>query len=222
MIDLDVVVTFVLLWAVVMPTPGANSVMVTHVALQRGRRHMMLAVLGNMVGVLVLGSAALLGMSAVLAAAPWSRLALDVLGGLYLVWFGLKLLWRSRGPGAADAVAAAGRSRGAIWRTVTLGFVTALSNAQAIVFISSIFTVAGILDAGLPTGLACIAAMIAMNATYLTALGWLLTLPAPSRFYRRARRWLETVIGGAFVFFGGRMLAREAEKMLVAIPATRS
>lgn len=223
MIDTRVVLTFVLMWAVVMPTPGANSLMVTHVALVRGRGHMLLAILGNMGGVIVLALSALLGLAGVLAAAPWTRIALDVLGGLYLIWFGVALLWRSRGRGT-DAEQSQSRTREIVpvWRTVLLGFVTALSNAQAIVFISSIFTVAGILDAGLPTGLACIVVMVAMNATYLSGLGWLLTLPTPGRIYRRCRHWLEAVIGGAFVFFGGRLLAREAMKALAAVPVTRS
>lgn len=77
-VDVGVVVAFALLWAAVVPTPGANSLMVTHVALTRNRRHVACAVAGNMLGILALGLAALLGLAAVLEAFPWLRRAIGV------------------------------------------------------------------------------------------------------------------------------------------------
>ena len=72
---------------VIVPTPGANSLMVTHVALTRGWRHVAAAIGGNMVGIVLLGSLALAGMAVVLQAFPWMRLAIHVAGGAYLSAF---------------------------------------------------------------------------------------------------------------------------------------
>ena len=41
-IDPSVLTAFVILWAAIVPTPGANSLMVTHVALTRGPLHVAL------------------------------------------------------------------------------------------------------------------------------------------------------------------------------------
>ncbi len=202
-VDVTVLTSFALLWAVVVPTPGANSLMVTHVALTRGPRHVAIAIAGNMLGNVLLAAAALLGTAALLQSFPWLRLAVHVLGGIYLMYFGGRLLLRSRRAPVVGADGAAGHATAAAgWRTLALGFATALSNAQAILFLTSIFAVAGVLDAGIPTGIACIATMIAMNASYLGLIGWLFLRQGPRRIYARFRHWIEGTIGTLFVGFG--------------------
>jgi len=206
-LDVSVMVTFALMWAAIVPTPGANSLMVMHIALSSGPSHLMRAIAGNMAGILLLAFAALLGMTALLAAFPWLRFAVHLFGGAYLLYFGALLIGRSRRPAKPADTPAQTVTAG--WKTFGLGFATALSNAQAIVFITSIFAVAGILKANLATGIACIAVMIAMNAAYLGFLGWLLLRPVPRRLYLRFRRWIEASVGVLFTLFGLRLIVKE-------------
>lgn len=204
-LDLPTLLSFTLLWLAIVPTPGANALMVTHVAMTRTGRHVALALLGNMLGIALLASLALLGWAAILEAFPWLRLGVTVFGGFYLMWFGWKLLDRARKPTPPLAA----RSTPADYRkTVLLGFVTAISNAQAILFITSIYAVTGILHANLATGMTSIVIMILCNATYLGALGWLFQRSAIRTGYQRFRRYLEGVMGGLFVFFGARLVWR--------------
>jgi threonine/homoserine/homoserine lactone efflux protein len=213
-IDLAVLGAFIMLWAVIVPTPGANSLMVTHVALTRSPAHVALAIAGNMLGNVLLASSALLGMAALLAAFPWARLAIHVLGGLYLVYFGVLLLRRSRSSAATmpDELSVAAESQVPLWRSGVLGLGTALSNAQAIVFITSIFAATGVLDANVATGVACITALVTMNCSYLGMLGWLFQRAAVRRGYMRFRSTAEAAIGGLFVVFGLRLVWREIVK----------
>ena len=208
-VDPSVVVTFAVLWATIVPVPGANTLMVTHVALTRGGAQLACAIAGNMLGISLLALCALLGMAAVLEAFAWLKLAIHLFGGAYLVYFGARLIWRSwRGAPmpAVGAIAAADKSG---WHAVGLGFVTALSNAQAIVFITSIFAVTGVLTSSLATRLACMAVIVALNASYLAFLGWLLLRPAARTVYTRLRRVIEATIGTLFVLFGIRVLVRQ-------------
>jgi threonine/homoserine/homoserine lactone efflux protein len=210
-LDTSVLWTFTLLWLVAVPTPGANSLMVTHVAMTRPAGHVALAILGNMLGILALAAGALLGWAALLETLPWLRLVVHVLGGAYLVYFGLRLIARSRGaatskpaPGAVTAEA------DHTWRgTLALGFFTAVSNAQAILFITGVYAVTGVLRANVATGLATIVIMIVCNASYLAMLGWLFQRDAVQTFYMRFRWVLEATFGALFVIFGGRLLMKE-------------
>lgn len=209
-IDFGVLGAFTLLWLAIVPTPGANSLMVGHVAMTRSAGDVALAIAGNMAGVVLLASLALFGWAAVLQAFPWLRLAVDVIGAAYLIYFGCRLVGRSmsagRGapPGSHGGAAETSDPR----RMLLLGFVTALSNAQAIVFITSIYAVTGILDAGLATGLASIAVMVACNASYLAMLGWLFQRAGVRSLYQRFRPGLEAAMGALFVVFGGRLMLR--------------
>lgn len=62
-IDPSILTAFVIFWAAVVPTPGPNSLVVTHVVLTRGPINVALAIVGNMAGILLLAVAALLGMA---------------------------------------------------------------------------------------------------------------------------------------------------------------
>lgn len=212
MLDTDVLWRFLLLWLVIVPTPGANSLMVTHVSLTRPAAHVVLALIGNVCGVVLLGVCALLGWATLLEAFPWLRVAVHVFGGLYLIYFGVRLLMRARAAGASAAAGLAPDDR--IDRTeplkaIALGFGTALSNAQAILFITSIFAVSGVLSANVPTGIAVLGIIAACNLSYLGFLAWMFRRPAIRAGYQRFRRWFEGGIGALFVAFGGRLALRE-------------
>ena len=210
-LDTAVLQTFTLLWLAIVPTPGANSLLVTHLAMTRPAAHVVLAIVGNMLGILVLAGGALLGWAAALEAVPPLRLIVNVLGGAYLVYFGWRLLARARWSGSAVPAAepAPDAPNPTAGKAIGLGFVTAISNAQAIVFITSIFALTGILGANLATGIAAVAIMIVCNASYLSALAWLFQRAAVRSFYARFRRVLEASIGSLFVAFGGRLMLRE-------------
>jgi threonine/homoserine/homoserine lactone efflux protein len=204
-IDTTILATFALFWIAIVPTPGPNILMVTHVAMTRTPRHVALAIAGNMAGIILLASLALLGWAALLQAFPWLRLAVNILGGAYLVYVGMKLIGRARQPAPPILP---GETPADDWKTVGLGFVTAISNAQAILFITSIYAVTGVLQANLATGFATVAIMVAMNASYLFLLGWLFRREPVRRAYQRFRRGFEGTVGALFLFFGGRLIWR--------------
>lgn len=207
-IDGPTLLTLTLMWLAIVPTPGANSLLISHLAVTRPGRDVAFALAGNLAGVAALALLALLGWAALLQTLPWLRMAVIVFGALYLVIFGLRLILRSLKGGPPPGPPAAAAGAGGALRMVALGLATALSNAQAIIFITSIFAVSGVLQASLATGLAGIAIMIACNATYLGFLAWLFRRRAVATFYQRFRRVLEGTIGALFVIFGGRMMLR--------------
>jgi threonine efflux protein len=211
MIDTNVWWAFFLLWLVIVPTPGANSLMVTHTALSRPAAHVAFAVAGNVAGILLLASAALLGWGALIETLPVLRVAVHVLGGAYLIYFGHRLLQRSlwQPPAAAAVDTATVVAQTEPLKALALGFVTALSNAQAILFITSIFAVSGVLTANAPTGLAVLATIAACNLGYLGLLGWMFQRERVRRSYQRFRRWFEGGIGVLFAAFGARLIWRE-------------
>jgi threonine/homoserine/homoserine lactone efflux protein len=215
-IDTGVLWSFLLLWLVIVPTPGANSLMVTHTALTRPAAHVAFAILGNVTGVILLGTAALLGWAALLDVFPWLRTAVHLLGGAYLIYFGWRLVSRARSSPAQTATVDDRRhiNQSEPIKAIGLGLVTALSNAQAILFITSIFAASGVLTATPATGLAVLAIMATCNVTYLGCLGWMFQRDAVRVRYQRFQRRFETAIGAVFMVFGGRLVWRELMRSL--------
>jgi threonine efflux protein len=206
-LDYQVLWAFTLLWLAIVPTPGANSLLIVHLALTRGWREVAIALIGNLIGIAGYALATLLGLALLLAKAPSVRLIIYLLGGAYLVWLGARLLLVGlNGAGATAAAPAAAASATGIFAQ---GILTALANVQALFFLASIFAGVGILKANLATGLASVGVIVVGNGCYLMLLAWLMQKPAARSFYSRYRPSMEVGFGAVFVLFGARLLARE-------------
>jgi len=206
-LDYQVLWAFTLLWLAIVPTPGANSLLIVHLALTRGWREVAIALVGNLIGIAGYALATLLGLALLLAKAPSVRLIIYVLGGAYLMWLGARLLLGGlNGAGATGAAPAAAASAAGIFAQ---GILTALANVQALFFLASIFAGVGILKANLATGLASVGVIVVGNGCYLMLLAWLMQKPAARSFYSRYRPSMEVGFGAVFVLLGARLLARE-------------
>jgi threonine/homoserine/homoserine lactone efflux protein len=82
--------------ALVTVSPGPDNLMVLGMGMSRGRRQGMAFGLGCAAGCLSHTALATLGVSAAIAASRWAFGALEVAGGLYLLWLSVQSL-RSRG-----------------------------------------------------------------------------------------------------------------------------
>jgi threonine efflux protein len=206
-LDYQVLWAFTLLWLAIVPTPGANSLLIVHLALTRGWREVAIALIGNLIGIAGYALATLLGLALLLAKAPSVRLIIYLLGGAYLMWLGARLLLGGlNGAGATGAAPAAAASAAGIFAQ---GILTALANVQAVFFLASIFAGVGILNANLATGLASVGVIVVGNGCYLMLLAWLMQKPAARSFYSRYRPSMEVGFGAVFVLLGARLLARE-------------
>ncbi len=85
---------FALASTVVLLIPGPTVLLVCAYALGAGRRTALWTVSGVALGDLVAMTAAVTGLGALLAASATLFTALKIVGGIYLIWLGVKL-WRS-------------------------------------------------------------------------------------------------------------------------------
>ena len=81
--------------ALLIVTPGADFAIVVRNALH-GRRQGLATSAGTIAGLLVHTTAAVLGISSLLAASATAFTVVKVLGGLYLVWLGMRALLGAR------------------------------------------------------------------------------------------------------------------------------
>jgi threonine/homoserine/homoserine lactone efflux protein len=109
--------------------------LVTQQVLMRGRRAGLFAVAGILTGSGVQAAAAIVGLSALLAASEPAFVAVKVAGAMYLLWLGAQTLWRARRtvPGGLYTESAEpGAPSG--WRSYRSGLLTNLLNPKIVVF----------------------------------------------------------------------------------------
>lgn len=175
--------------------PGPAFVALTRTAAASGRRAGIACAAGLAVGSMIWATAAMFGLAALFAAAPWLATVLKVAGAGYLLWLAVKVL-RNAGAEAGGAA-----------RPVTFRGALALqlSNPKPAVFFGSVFVAIIPADAS-PALSAAIVALVG-----LTDGGWFCLLAlafgasSVRDWFRTWRRWIDRICGAAMAAMAVRL-----------------
>jgi threonine/homoserine/homoserine lactone efflux protein len=193
------------IWAVACITPGPNTLLVMRYALTAPRRVPIMAAIGTITGTLCWGFAGWLGINALFQAAPFAYVALKIIGGLYLVWLGLKIFLDARKSRQSADIAVA-RIDVPLKTAYRMGLATNLANPKSALFVASLF--AATMPVGTPFlyGLAAIAVMVTVSTIYYTFLVALITHRTVAAAYLKAKKKIDLGVGMVFVGFGTKLL----------------
>jgi threonine/homoserine/homoserine lactone efflux protein len=200
--SLAVLLAVASLWLVSAVTPGPNSLLVMRLSVVRSRAAGLRAVAGIGLGTCIWGLSGFFGVHALFLAAPFLYWAFRICGGLYLVFFGLRLLWKSCRAGDTPAVG----TKGPAWRPFRLGLATSLSNPSSALSVASLFAATLPSHAPIGLGLTTVALMVAISLGWYGLMACLLTTRWVGAAERRLRRAVDGVAGAIFVFFGARLV----------------
>ena len=200
-ITADQLLLFVGTLAVAILSPGPGVIAVSQGAFALGRRHAMPYALGLALGASAWCALALLGLTVVFRAVPWTYVTLKVLGGTYLVWVALKM-WRHAPDPLPDP--AEGTRGMSFWGGAMLN----LSNPKPALFYSavllSIFPVT--LTGGDKAAIYATAASVELS--FYVALASLMALPWLRRRYYAAKFWIDRTAGLAIGLLGLSLILR--------------
>jgi threonine efflux protein len=192
------------LWALAAMSPGPNFLVTARISITRSRGEGLLAVAGIGVGTAVWGAAGCFGVQALFIAAPWLYLTIKLIGAIYMVWFGARLLWSSYRANEADRgrVAPMGLRHSAF----SLGLATTIANPRSAISVASIFATTMPQHPSLVLAFFVIATMVAVSVCWYTLAACLFTVSWLSSAYQRGRRWIDRVTGACFILFGARLV----------------
>ncbi|MFE7130170.1 LysE family translocator [Streptomyces sp. NPDC057638] len=183
-------------------TPGTSFTLVTQRVINGSRRDGVLVALGTACGLLVHAAFAAVGLSALVMSSAWALTAVQILGGVYLVWLGVTT-WRSA---RRDPAGAGPPARGAGLGGFRQGFWANVTNPRAVTVYLTL--VPQFLTPGRPVA-PQIAALVAAHVVVL--LGWLLFCASVISAARGVldtpgfRRGMSRVAGVVLVGLGIRM-----------------
>jgi threonine/homoserine/homoserine lactone efflux protein len=186
-----------------MVSPGPNVLVVTQVAASATRRAGVWTALGIAAGAGLMSGAALAGLSVVLAQFAWLHAALRLVGGLYLVYLGFRLL---RGAAAPLVFARGGALAAGDRRAFRLGLLTNVTNPKALLFYGSVF--AALFAPSSPTSLkiAAVAVIVANSTAFHVALACLFSTARAQAGYRRVKPWVDRIAGVGLAALGLRLV----------------
>lgn len=196
------------LFAVALATsliPGPNNFMLMRLGMRRGRGAALAGGVGATLSCMVWCAAAILGLAAVLAAAPWLYKVLKIGGGAYLVWFAWSL-WRSEPIAPEEGVAAPKRSLlGDVWQ----GFAINMTNPKSALFFASIFS--AYVGPNTPFWVHAAAVVIVCFVCFgwQVAMAFMFSASRAAAAYRRAQRPLDLIAAVLMGLFGVSLMVLE-------------
>lgn len=202
--DIAILLTVAGALAIGAMSPGPSFVLVSRIAVTASRPNGLAAAIGMGVGGATFGILALAGLSALLQQVEWLHLALKIVGGLYLLYLGIRI-WRSAViPLAVEGMG--GGQRGSALRSFWIGLVTQLSNPKTAIYYASIFA------ALLPPHPAHWLLIVLPPTIFLVEAGWyaIVTLAfsssGPRAAYLRLKTWVDRAAGAVLGALGARLL----------------
>nr|WP_318272581.1 LysE family translocator [Paracoccus saliphilus] len=192
---------FVATLAVAILSPGPGVIAVSQGAFALGRRRALTYGWGLALGASVWCLFALLGLTALFRVAPWTLIAMKMVGGAYLVWVGIKM-WRH----AADPLPDPGSDAPGmgLWG----GMVLNLSNPKPALFYSAVLLsiFPALLSAADKVSIYAVA--LSVELFFYTALASLMALPWLRRRYYGAKFWIDRGAGLAIGLLGLSLVLR--------------
>ncbi len=185
--------------AVGIMSPGPDFVVVSYTAMTGARRRAGWVASGVVVGNAMWATAAILGLSALLALAPTLFVVFKIAGAGYLMWLGIKLIRGARVPLATQVDTRQSSSPLASWAR---GFVTTLANPKAAIFYASVLTAALPVSPASGLVIGTVAAVVLVAATWFTVVVLVLSTDRASALFRRHKAWVEVVFGCSLAGFG--------------------
>lgn len=203
---IETIIGFATLIAIATCSPGPNVLAVISQALRSGIRGAALAILGNLLALLLVASAAAFGIGSLIKMFPDAFTVMKLAGAFYLIWVGWSALRSSFGSGSS-MVPEEGLNPGDA-AIVLKTLLISLSNPKSVLFLSAVFPT--FLDPSLSIApqFAIMFAIIigivgAVHASYA-----LLALRVRSKLISETgKRWTQRIAGLSFAGLGMGLLA---------------
>jgi threonine/homoserine/homoserine lactone efflux protein len=185
-------------------SPGPAVLLCARLAATEGMRVGVFYAVGVAIGGCFWALAALLGLSVLFEIAPGLLLGLKIVGGLFLIWLGIRM-WR-HAPEPLPTVAPDAAARGA-FAAIRLGVLTQLANPKTAVFFGAVFvsTVPAHASWGV---IAALLLMVFVNETLaISAFARAFSLGPMRRGYARLKTGIDRTFGGLLAALGIKIAA---------------
>lgn len=185
-------------------SPGPDFLLISSLAMQRGRLAGFTASVGNMLGVMFGALLCVLGLGYVLAQMAWLIVAIKIIGGLYLVYLGC-LLWRTSLNAKTQSVETAIAPKKK--NPFVMGLMTNITNPKALAFNTSVFALALKPDTNTATDVAIVGMMGCLALAWFSCVSFGLSTARVRKSYLRFSKWIDRISGTFLTFFGVKLLA---------------
>lgn len=205
MIDILPFLKVLPVYGIMLMVPGPDFLMVSSLALSRGRLAGLQSAAGISTGFFFYTALSLWGLGYIFERVHWLGLAIKILGGLYLCYLGV-VLWRASFQKNVVSAQAKTRTKNKNQKAYLMGLMTNFTNPKVMVFFASVFALALTPDASSATKAVTSLLCAAMAMLWFGFVAMVLSVPRLRNHYQRLNRGIDRVAGSIFMIFGLKLL----------------
>ena len=203
---MDLLIAFASLlgaWFLVLTIPGPNFIAVTQKSISDSRKSGLLVTLGVSSGAATWATASLLGLSAVFEYVTWLYDSIRFIGGLYLIFIGLKIFFASFSPpNELSDLHQVTEKNDSSFR---LGLFTSYSNPKTAAFFGSLFVMSFPPQAPDWFYVATIFMVFCASVIWYSLVACFFSITRVQDVYNRLRPVVDKLTGSLFVILGVRL-----------------
>ena len=196
-------ITLAGIWFLVVTIPGPNFLVVTRFSMSDSRKSGLLIALGVSTGAGVWATASLIGLSVLFNRAAWLYDTIRFMGGLYLLWIGMKTIWSAFFSSSPSF--GVGRLSQSSFATFRRGLLTSFSNPKTAAFFGSLFLATFPPRAPSWAYFATIGMIVSVSLLWYGSVACFFSFPQVQYLYRRAKPTLDFITGSLLSFLGLRL-----------------
>lgn len=201
--ELVVVMTVLALYAAIVISPGPNFALISRLAISGARQTSIGATLGLACAATIYAILSMSGLALLLTQIGWLAGAVQIAGGLFLVYLGVKSWLHRPVAEVGDSIPVAHDS---FARGLRLGLLVNLSNPKGIAFFISLYAATIPPGTSTPAKIAILSGGFALEILWYGMVVWLLSTGPARAAYRRFGVWIERIMGTFLVLFGVRLI----------------
>lgn len=193
-------------YALAVASPGPNFALVSRLALSGARRAAVGATLGLALAATFYAILTMAGLSIALTRVGWLASIVQIAGGCYLIYLGVKA-WLGAKHKLSPGIR--GARDDSPTKGLRTGIIVNLSNPKVITFFLSLYAVTVPIGVSLRTKLALLTGGFLLEVLWYGLVIVLLSTSPARAVYDRAGQWIERVIGTALAVFGLRLISEK-------------
>lgn len=185
-------------------SPGPDFFFVTQSAIRQSRTHALCAALGVSLSILVWSICAISGLHFLFQKIAWLQQVLMILGGLYLLYLGIQLLKSAFNKNPAPSAKNQDETLPQKSHSMLLiqGFLTNMANPKALVYFSSVFSIAISTEVSIFEQSSLLALVFIESLMWFSAVALVFSAPKINHYYQKFSKKIDGITGGIFISFG--------------------
>lgn len=201
-----IILTTLGLYAMAVVSPGPNFALISRLALAGCRKAAMGATIGLALSATFYAILTIAGLSVLLTRVGWLASLVQVAGGCYLIYLGVKTWLEARPKPLGERSVPPRKSA---QEGFQMGTIVNLSNPKVITFFLSLYAVTMPVEAPLSTKLAVLLGGFLLEIVWYGLVILLFSTPPARAAYDRAGHWIERAIGTALTVFGLKLISEK-------------